>query len=273
MIVYYAAVICAIIISTVIILLIQYKLNKLKLGACLAIAAAALISASAMPVVYYVITLSYNGAKASHPLIATIGGIGASLLLGFIFSLIISNSSALNRKEATQEADSVAASTEAAATTTADVSEKAQENYLEQIYDTMSNENSSETEDYAENSINEADNSEISVDRSEITDKISIDNYMQDSEDLSLRDCIDKACDLRDNGDAEAAAQYFMYALDRKPDKDLTFWIVLDICVLYKSLGQRGLAEEILNSYYDNFSDIMDVSVKEEILLNINEVS
>jgi hypothetical protein len=80
------------------------------------------------------------------------------------------------------------------------------------------------------------------------------------------------ACDFRDKGEPEAAAQYFMYALDRKPEKDLTFRIVIDICVLYKSLGQRKLAEDILNSYYDSFNDIMDESVKEEILLNINEV-
>lgn len=270
---YYAAVVCAIIISTIIIIFIQYKLKKLKLKACLAIAAASLISASAMPAAYHVITMAGGGAEGSLPLIATVGAIGASLLLGLIFSIIISGSIALDKNKTAIQADDKTEAVQAEEAATADVSEEVQDNYIEQIYNIMSDKNSSETENYGENSTEEADNTEISVDMSGNTDKISIDNYMQDSEKLTLDDCINMAFDFRDKGELEAAAQYFMYALDRKPDKDLTFWIVLDICVLYKSLGQRKLAEEILNSYYDSFGDIMDESVKEEILLNINEVA
>lgn len=270
---YYAAVICAIVISTIIILIIQYKLRRLKLKACLAIAGASLISASAMPAVYYVITMSCKGIEVSQlPLIATIGATGVCLLLGLIFGIVISHSISSDKQETAQTAAGEASMTVEAAEV-AVVQEEVRKNNLEQIYETLSNENSREMAYYAENSTNEADNLEISVDSSEITDKISIDNYMQDSENLTLEDCIAKAWDLREQGESEAAVQYFMYALDRKPDKDLTFWIVLDICILYKNLGQRKLAEDILNSYYDSFSDIMDESVKEEIRININEVS
>jgi hypothetical protein len=60
-----------------------------------------------------------------------------------------------------------------------------------------------------------------------------------------------------------------MYALDKKPQKELTFWIVLDICVMYKILGQQDLALDILDNYYDIYGEEMDNSVRKEIESNL----
>ena len=64
-----------------------------------------------------------------------------------------------------------------------------------------------------------------------------------------------------------------MYALDKKPQKELTFWIILDICVMYKSLGQHDLALEILKSYYKIYGDMMGTLVRDEIIRNLTDVS
>lgn len=115
-------------------------------------------------------------------------------------------------------------------------------------------------------------NLEISVDSKENIDKMGIENIVHNRNTLTLEDCISEAFRLKGTGDFESAILYHMYALDRKPGKDLTFWIILDICVMYKSLGQQDLALDILNSYYETYGDMMDVSMNEEIRKNLTAV-
>jgi hypothetical protein len=118
----------------------------------------------------------------------------------------------------------------------------------------------------------EEDGVEKSVDSSENTDKMGIESNMHDGGNMTIEECINEAYRLREAGDAEGSVLYYMYALDRKPHKELAFWIVLDICVLYKSLGQQDLALEILNGYYDIYGDEMDTSVKETIVRNLTDI-
>lgn len=89
------------------------------------------------------------------------------------------------------------------------------------------------------------------------------------NEDLSIAQYIDEAFRLKGLGDFEGAILYYMYALDKNPDKDAVFWIVLDTCVLYKELGQIELAKEILESYVSSYGDLMDVAVRAEIESNL----
>jgi hypothetical protein len=133
-------------------------------------------------------------------------------------------------------------------------------------------ENTSESTNNAENMAKIENNLEISVDSSENIDKMGIENIEQESEILTIDECIEEAFRLKQQGDAEGAILYYMYALDKKPCKQLSFWIVLDICVIYKTLGQYELAFEILNCYYDVFGDIMDGSVREEIENNLSDM-
>jgi len=90
--------------------------------------------------------------------------------------------------------------------------------------------------------------------------------------DYNMGEYIDEAFRLKVNCDFEGAILYYMYALDKKPDKDLAIWIILDICVLYKALGQSELARDILENYFCTYNELLDNSIKAEIesnLLNI----
>lgn len=82
---------------------------------------------------------------------------------------------------------------------------------------------------------------------------------------IGLDECIEEAFALKEKRDLEGAILYYMYALDKNPEEELAFWIILDICALYKTLGQIELAREIL----ENYANVMDESVKAEIERNL----
>ncbi|MCR4435270.1 MAG: hypothetical protein QHH06_08020 [Clostridiales bacterium] len=86
---------------------------------------------------------------------------------------------------------------------------------------------------------------------------------------MDIEGYIDEAFRLKQEGDFEGAILYYMYALDMKPEDGLAFWIVLDLCVLYKNLGQVELAKDILESYRNVYSNMMDETIKVEIEKNL----
>jgi hypothetical protein len=134
-------------------------------------------------------------------------------------------------------------------------------------------ENDEITAEIAGNVVYDALSEEKSVDSTENIDKMGIENNIHDGGAMTIEECIDEAYRLRELGDLEGSIIYYMYALDKNPQKDLTFWIILDICVMYKSLGQQSLALDILNSYYDIYGDTMGNDIREEIQRNLAEVS
>ena len=178
---------------------------------------------------------------------------------------------------------------------------KQETNYLEEIYGNLIAENANIGSD-ADNNAQEVENNlEKSVDSAKNIDKMRLetfepDNSMPDdniqqnetdldvdimdeeneavntidmAEKLSLEECVDEAFRLKGQDDHESAILYFMYALDRKPEKDLAFWIVLDICVSYKAIGQVDFARDMLSTYFDTYNGIMDVSLRDEIERNL----
>lgn len=179
-------------------------------------------------------------------------------------------------------------------------------NYLKDIFDNAMIEKQKETANFGENGTKVENNLEKSVDSEENTDKMGIDTFEQDAvqldsllelgleeeavasvndldgivfvtdtgselqaDDLTIEDCIDEAFRLKQSGDFEGAIINFMYALDRKPPKDLVFWIVLDVCVLYRELKQVELAKDILTAYMDNYGELMPAAVRIEIENNL----
>ena len=83
---------------------------------------------------------------------------------------------------------------------------------------------------------------------------------------------IDRAFGYKKAGKYEEAITCYMAALDHKPENNLVFLIILDICTLYKELGKEELAMLILESYAEEYSDAMDETIRYEIernLLNI----
>ena len=145
------------------------------------------------------------------------------------------------------------------------------DNYLEQIYLNYVAHDDELKEDAGEMTGEAASDAEKSVDSAEIIDKMGIENKVYDSEAMTIEECITEAFRLKEAGDLEGAILYFMYALDKKPQKELTFWIILDICVMYKTLGQQDLALEILNGYYEAYGDTMDVRLRDEIIRNLTD--
>jgi tetratricopeptide (TPR) repeat protein len=90
-----------------------------------------------------------------------------------------------------------------------------------------------------------------------------------ESNENNIDSYIDEAFKFKQNGDYESAIIYYMYALDSKPENSLVFWIILDICVLYKEMGQAELARQILEGYVEIYGNVMDKQVKDEIERNL----
>ncbi|HEY9063248.1 MAG TPA: hypothetical protein VIO64_22540, partial [Pseudobacteroides sp.] len=80
---------------------------------------------------------------------------------------------------------------------------------------------------------------------------------------------IEEAFILKASGDLEGAIASYMYALENDIEDQVVFWLVLDICVLYKQLGKSDLAKDILESYVANYGNIMDEDVKAQIVCNL----
>jgi len=299
MVTYTTAVICAIVISSVLVFLISIRFKLLNFKILLSGTLASLISAIALPVIFKIISANKSGATEFSTLLTImIISIAIYLILAFILSLIISHiiqvtgvkrgTSKSEMTEAvpaaadlimaaeieTAESDSKAATETAVSTEiSSEIEDSAGSlNYLEQIYDNMIQDHNKEAANNVEYAHEAENNLEKSVDSTENIDKMGIESEEQESENLTIEDCIEEAFRLKEQDDGEGAILYYMYALDKKPLKELAFWIVLDICVIYKTLGQKELAYDILNSYHDIFRDIMDDSVKKEIEYNLSSV-
>ncbi len=279
--IYAIAVLCVIVFSAAILFPVFYRKKVMNFKILVSVVSASLISAFALPGMFYLISSYINvDMNSSALIIATVATAVAYILLVFILSLMISfivpKIAFTSKKTDMLAAEAVAGEISAAADSVQGG------NYLEQIFVNFIGENDKEPEssensdeydvNIEENKAIDENNFEKAVDSAENIDKMGIENTLQDRDSLTIDECIKEAFRLKEIGDFEGAIIYHMYALDKKPEKDLTFWIVLDICVIYKSLGQQELALDILNSYYDIYSDIMDISVKEQIENNLSEI-
>ncbi len=282
---YAIAVVCAVVISGAIMLLICYRAKVLDMKTLMSIAFASIISAFSLPVIFNLISSYRNfNLKSSALIFVTLAAFATFIILVIILSVLISffipRIGARLKKSSTLTADTGgmkndASYTNEASEMNASSSDVQQEdNYLEQIFTNYVGDNGNLPEISAneeEKNVEDVNNLKKSVDSTEIIDKMSIENNIHDVGALTIEECIEEAFRLREERDSEGAIIYCMYALDKKPPKALTFWIVLDICVMYKALGQHELALDILNSYYDIYGEIMDESIKEEIVKNLND--
>ena len=97
----------------------------------------------------------------------------------------------------------------------------------------------------------------------------AINEIVPNDSNIAIDEIIEEGFKLKEKGDYEGAIINFLYALDRRPADDLARWIVLDICVMYKQLGQVELAREVLDSYLKEYEIEMDEALKSEIELNL----
>ncbi len=86
---------------------------------------------------------------------------------------------------------------------------------------------------------------------------------------LSAGSLVMKAFESKDRGRKDTAVEYYLKALEHKPDREMVFWIVLDVCTLYKQLGRMELARIILEGMVDKYGTIIQPEIKEEIIKNL----
>lgn len=105
----------------------------------------------------------------------------------------------------------------------------------------------------------EPDNVEKSVDSGLLTDKMGLgsDNYIL------------TAFEQKQAGDYEGAILYYLFALDNDPAIEDVFWILLDICALYKELRQPDMAKEMLDNYSSKYEDIINEDIRDQIISNL----
>lgn len=282
---YAIAVICAVVISGAIMILLCYRAKLLDIKTLASITLVSLVSAFSLPAIFDLISSSYKDIdlRSSALVFVTLAAFATFIILVLILSVLISfivpkigvklkDSSPLTADMG--EIENEAAQVNASSNTKLAADGHKDDNYLEQIFTNYVSENRNLPEIPVNNDeimAEDANNLEKSVDSAGNIDKMGIENNMHDVAALTIEECIEEAFRLKEEGDSEGAIIYCMYALDKKPPKELTFWIVLDICVMYKALGQHELALDILNSYYDIYGEIMDVTVKEHIESNLND--
>ncbi len=86
---------------------------------------------------------------------------------------------------------------------------------------------------------------------------------------LDLSSCILKAMDYKNAGRKSEAIECYMTALEKSPKREMVFWIVLDICALYKQLGLSILAQSILDGLAVQFDGAIAPEVRAEIMNNL----
>lgn len=140
---------------------------------------------------------------------------------------------------------------------------------------------------FAENGIHAVDDDEMALPYEDITPYISplseilpepselvavtedVDTHTDEASGASVESQIERAFSLKEAGDLEGALLCYMQALDKLPDDELVFWIILDTCVIYKTLGQVELARDILHSYWERYGSSMGSAIRMEIERNL----
>ncbi len=86
---------------------------------------------------------------------------------------------------------------------------------------------------------------------------------------ITARSLVDKAFESKEQGRKEQAAEYYLQALSHDPGREMIFWIVLDVCALYKQLGLTELAQNILEGIVEIYGSVIKPDIKEEIIKNL----
>ncbi|NTV88795.1 MAG: hypothetical protein HGA22_00290 [Clostridiales bacterium] len=279
--IYILVVIAFIVITTAMFVIISKRSRKSNMPVVIAVAGGSLLAGLVFPAVF-------NGVSQIAGLDGDTSQIGTAFAISmgvyalgvFALALILAATVFRNRIIFTTPAEAGAAGTEAiagqadafenAAVDSAAGTVEPKQNLLEQLYGNIISDQKTDLQldmsspEIAETPAYKPDITEKSVDSEENIDKMGLENEITD-----IGEFIEEAFQLKEKGDLEGAALYYMYVLDRKPSKQLIFWIVLDICVLYKELGQKTLAMDILSGYAERYSDIMNEDVRMEIERNL----
>lgn len=122
--------------------------------------------------------------------------------------------------------------------------------------------------------IEDLSNNYLEEDTVESTEIVSIesDNDIEDENEDSIvnaNSLVLKALKYKDDGNKEEAIGHYIEALQYEPDSEMVFWIVLDVCTLYKQLGLSELAKSILEGIVSKYGAIIQPEIKAEIMNNL----
>lgn len=94
-------------------------------------------------------------------------------------------------------------------------------------------------------------------------------NKADEDEFNKAEDYVLKAFECKDEDNKVEAVEYYMKAMQHQPDNEMVFWIVLDVCALYKQLGLSDLAQIILEGLVNEYGAAIQPEIKEEIMKNL----
>ncbi len=97
----------------------------------------------------------------------------------------------------------------------------------------------------------------------DVVESQALENKMAEIDSNSL---VFKAFDYKDVGKKEEAIQCYLEALQHEPNNEMIFWIVLDVCALYKQLERTDLAIIILEGLVSQYGAAIQPEVKKEIM-------
>jgi len=79
---------------------------------------------------------------------------------------------------------------------------------------------------------------------------------------------VDLAFNAKKEGHLIQAVEFYIQALEKKPEEQLILWIIIDVCSIYKELGQENLAKEMIQSYIDTAGESISQEVKDDLIKN-----
>ena len=100
-----------------------------------------------------------------------------------------------------------------------------------------------------------------------VTQPIEMGKEYSDDKGEDILKIIDKAMTEKDNSNYENAIKSYEAALVLKPEKELCYLIILDLCSLYKKTHQKELVYKLLDS---SPCELLNSDKKGEIIRNIN---
>lgn len=122
--------------------------------------------------------------------------------------------------------------------------------------------------DYAE--LITQDSLTVEIDNSQDAEQYAIEqDYSQPKKPENADELVLRAFECKDSGNREEAINYYMMALQASPKDEMIFWIVLDICSLYKQLGLSDLAKIILEGIIKQFGSAIQPDIRQEIMNNL----
>jgi len=85
---------------------------------------------------------------------------------------------------------------------------------------------------------------------------------------MTVEQCIDSAFAAKTEGKYVEAIEYYIQALEKKPEEQLILWIIIDVCSLYRELGQESLAKEMIQSYIETAGNSISQEIKDDLTKN-----